>query len=133
MQNWPWIFLDCIVTAKKHEATQRRNPIYTAIYGDSDSDPDDPSELNVKVSDFVVVKVFGKKSVNFYAGCVTKCFEEAGYQIRFLRKCNDSKNKFLFSTEPEASVNKDEVVAILKQPNLINSRGQYVFDQLPQD
>lgn len=70
--------------------------------------------------------------MNFYAGCVTKCFKEGSYQIRFMRRCNDTKNKFLFSTEPEACVDKDEIVAILKEPNLVNSRGQYVFEELPQ-
>lgn len=123
-------FLNLNITANKQETTLERRSVYSDIYSD---DSDNPEENNVKNNDFVVVKVFGRKNtVSLYAGCVTKCFKDGSYQIRFMKRCNDTKDKFLFSTEPEASVNRDEIVAILKQPNLINARGQYVFEELPQ-
>ncbi|XP_054259871.1 uncharacterized protein LOC128984559 [Macrosteles quadrilineatus] len=53
--------------SKKQKTFRKKKPIYSAIYSDSDSDPDNPPELNVKTNDFVVVKVFGKKTLNFYA------------------------------------------------------------------
>lgn len=102
------------------------------IYSDSSDELEETSNFQVKINDFVVVKVFSKKKAfKLYAACISNCFKD-GYQVRFMKRCTDTKNKFTFSSESESFINKDEVLAILKEPTLLNSRGLYVFQNLPQ-
>lgn len=52
----------------------------------------------------MIVKVFGKKSViSHFVANVTKCLK-GDFQVQFMLKCRDTKNKLIFSKEPEALV-----------------------------
>ncbi|XP_039281907.1 uncharacterized protein LOC120350874 [Nilaparvata lugens] len=94
-------------SSNEQETAQKRRSVYSDIYSD---DSDNPEENNVKSNDFVVVKVFGRENtVCLYAGCGAKCSEDGSYRIRFMKRCNDTKDKFLFSKEPEACVNIDKI------------------------
>jgi hypothetical protein len=117
---------------KPRHSSRNKRFKYSEIYSDDSDDEEKPTKLKVKNNDFVVVKVFGKKhTFKLYVACISKCLGH-GYQVRFMRRCTDTKNKFIFSSEPESCVNEDEVLTVLKEPSLLNSRGVYVFDNLPQ-
>lgn len=83
----------------------------------------------IKLNDYVVVEVLGKKNVKQYLGNVTS-LEEDYFQVRFMKRCPDSKNKFVFTEESEAVVAYDELICILEQPK-VNNRFHYIFDAIP--
>lgn len=70
----------------KPRSSSRKAVNYSKIYSDSSDDTEETTKLRVKVNDFVVVKVFGRKdSYKLYIACVSKCLDQ-GYQVKIYEK-----------------------------------------------
>lgn len=73
------------------------------MYTDSEDDrniDEEKQKLNnrpiyISNNDYMIVKVFGRKSASHLVANVTKCLKGA-FQVRFMLKCRDTKNKFTF-------------------------------------
>ncbi|KAG8175599.1 hypothetical protein JTE90_019411 [Oedothorax gibbosus] len=78
----------------------------TSVTDSGNDDSNDRKKFsvnNVSFNDYIIVQVFYKRSICYYVANVTECFEDA-YQTRFMSRCCDTKNKFVFSRECEATV-----------------------------
>lgn len=103
------------------------------VYTDSSEDDSLPEEdLKIKdnspgVNDHVIVSVKGSKSVQYYIANVVKENGDDTYDVKYMLKCSETKNIFVYSDEPNSVIEKGDIISMLPQPQLINKRGQYLF------
>lgn len=93
---------------------------YSDVYSD---DSQEELPVKVKVNDYVISKIAGKKSIHNYVGVVTKKFNDE-LLVKFMKK---SANKFVFPLTDDISlIELPDIVTVLDQPT-VNNRQQYQF------
>lgn len=114
---------------------KKRLKYYPVVYSSTESEGEEINEdyreiMKPKINDYIIVKVYGKKSVQKFIANVTDVVSKNNYKVRFMIRCPETKNKFVFSNEDEAIVLNTDIIKILHQPSL-NSRLQYYFSDVP--
>lgn len=82
------------------------------------------SRRKIKINDYVVAKVFSKKSEKYYIALVLSR-KEKDVQLKFLKKCG---TKFVYPEKDDiAYADISDIVTVLYQPT-VNNRQQYSFE-----
>ena len=94
-----------------------------ALLSVSDAD-EEYSEMQYSVGQFVKAKVVGSEQL--YVGQIHEIDSETRqYRIVF---CSEKENVFTLNEDDYSWEEEDAIIELLKEPNVVNRRGQLKFD-----